>query len=164
MSLASPAADPVAAPPADAVASDGARLETRRIVYNDWIARWFVGAAVVWGLVGMLVGVLAALQLAYWQANLPPYLSFGRIRPLHTNAVIFAFVGNMMFAGVYYSTQRLVKAMVAGKPSPYSDDELAAIWNGTDTGSDFDQIVRILLLTGCRRTHPKASAAFSGAF
>jgi len=87
--------------------------QTRRITYNDWIARWFVAASVVWGLVGMLVGALVALQLAFWQANLPPYLTFGRLRPLHTNAVIFAFVGNMMFAGVYYSTQRLVKARLA---------------------------------------------------
>jgi cytochrome c oxidase cbb3-type subunit I/II len=85
-------------------------MQTIRVVYNDWVARRFVGAAVVWGIVGMLVGALAALQLAFWQANLPPYLTFGRIRPLHTNAVIFAFVGNMMFAGIYYSTQRLVKA------------------------------------------------------
>ncbi len=84
--------------------------ETRHIVYNDWISRWFVGASVVWGLVGMLVGALVALQLAFWQANLPPLLTFGRLRPLHTNAVIFAFVGNMAFAGIYYSTQRLVKA------------------------------------------------------
>jgi cytochrome c oxidase cbb3-type subunit I/II len=90
---------------------DGAAgTETRRIVYNDWISRWFVAASVMWGLVGMLVGALAALQLAFWQANLPPYLTYGRIRPLHTNAVIFAFVGNMVFAGIYYSTQRLVKA------------------------------------------------------
>jgi len=87
-----------------------AELETRRIVYNDSVARWFVGASVFWGIVGMLVGVVAALQLAYWRANIPPYFNFGRIRPLHTNAVIFAFVGNMIFAGVYYSTQRLVKA------------------------------------------------------
>lgn len=91
-------------------AFDRAGTETRRVVYNDWIARWFIGASVVWGIVGMLVGALAALQLAFWQANLPPYLTFGRIRPLHTNAVIFAFVGNMIFAGIYYSTQRLVKA------------------------------------------------------
>jgi cytochrome c oxidase cbb3-type subunit I/II len=84
--------------------------ETRRIVYNDWISRWFVGASVVWGIVGMLVGAIVALQLAFWQANLPPLLTFGRLRPLHTNAVIFAFVGNMVFAGIYYSTQRLVKA------------------------------------------------------
>ncbi|MGD0676432.1 MAG: cytochrome-c oxidase, cbb3-type subunit I [Polyangiaceae bacterium] len=85
-------------------------VETRRIVYNDSIARWFVGASVAWGIVGMLVGALIALQLAFWQANLPPYFTYGRLRPLHTNAVIFAFVGNMIFAGIYYSTQRLVKA------------------------------------------------------
>jgi len=83
---------------------------TETIVFNDSISRWFVGASVVWGLVGMLVGIIVALQMALWQANLPPFLTFGRLRPLHTNAVIFAFVGNMMFAGVYYSTQRLVKA------------------------------------------------------
>jgi cytochrome c oxidase cbb3-type subunit I/II len=87
-----------------------AGTETRRIVYNDWISRWFIGASVVWGIVGMLVGAIVALQLAFWQANLPPFLTFGRLRPLHTNAVIFAFVGNMVFAGIYYSTQRLVKA------------------------------------------------------
>jgi cytochrome c oxidase cbb3-type subunit I/II len=97
---------------AGAAASEGPRpdVETRRIVYNDSIARWFVGASVVWGVVGMLVGALIALQLAFWRANMPPYLTYGRLRPLHTNAVIFAFVGNMIFAGIYYSTQRLVKA------------------------------------------------------
>ncbi|HEX8794378.1 MAG TPA: cytochrome-c oxidase, cbb3-type subunit I [Polyangiaceae bacterium] len=98
---------------APAIAAAPLAVETRRITYNDWIARWFVAASVVWGLVGMLVGALVALQLAFWQANLPPYLTFGRLRPLHTNAVIFAFVGNMMFAGIYYSTQRLVKARLA---------------------------------------------------
>ncbi len=93
-----------------ATAEIAPEFETRRIVYNDWIARWFVGASVGWGIVGMLVGVVIALQLAWWHANLPPYFSYGRLRPLHTNAVIFAFVGNMLFAGIYYSTQRLVKA------------------------------------------------------
>ena len=53
---------------------------------------------------------VVALQLAFWQVNIPPFLNFGRLRPLHTNAVIFAFVGNMIFSGIYYSTQRLVKA------------------------------------------------------
>jgi cytochrome c oxidase cbb3-type subunit I/II len=96
--------------PSSPPAESRAEVETRRIVYNDSITRWFVGASVVWGLVGMLVGALVALQLAWWHANLPPYLTYGRLRPLHTNAVIFAFVGNMIFAGVYYSTQRLVKA------------------------------------------------------
>ena len=78
--------------------------------YNDDVVRNFVIATVVWGVVGMLVGVIIATQLAWPETNYGPWLSFGRLRPLHTNAVIFAFVGNMMFAGVYYSTQRLLKA------------------------------------------------------
>ena len=88
-------------------------METQRIVYNDKVVRQFVWASVLFGIVGMLVGIIIALQLAFWPANLPPYLSFGRLRPLHTNAVIFAFVGNMLFAGIYYSTQRLAKARLA---------------------------------------------------
>ncbi|MGZ5968130.1 MAG: cytochrome-c oxidase, cbb3-type subunit I [Polyangiales bacterium] len=88
-------------------------LEKRRITYDDSLARWFVFASVGWGVVAMLVGAFAALQLATHTANFGPYLTFGRLRPLHTNAAIFAFVGNMMFAGVYYSTQRLTKARIA---------------------------------------------------
>jgi hypothetical protein len=88
-------------------------METQRIVYNDKVVRQFVWASVLFGIVGMLVGIIIALQLAFWPANLPPFLSFGRLRPLHTNAVIFAFVGNMLFAGIYYSTQRLAKARLA---------------------------------------------------
>jgi cytochrome c oxidase cbb3-type subunit I/II len=80
-----------------------------RITYNDKLTRQFVAASILWGIVGMLVGVLIALQLAHFGANVAPYLTFGRLRPLHTNAVIFAFVGNMIFAGIYYSTQRLLK-------------------------------------------------------
>jgi cytochrome c oxidase cbb3-type subunit I/II len=84
------------------------------IEYNDRIVRQFLLASVLWGAVGMLVGVLVASQLNFWRLNFDlPWLTFGRLRPLHTNAVIFAFVGNMMFAGVYYSTQRLVKARLA---------------------------------------------------
>ncbi len=84
------------------------------ITYNDRISRQFIAASVIFGLVGMLVGVLAAAQLSFFQANLSTsFLSFGRIRPLHTNAVIFAFVGNMIFAGIYYSSQRLLKARMA---------------------------------------------------
>ena len=93
-------------------------------------------ASIVWGVVGMLLGVIVAFQLNFWQVNghifesisrffnetlrlsfIPvfdtdgiEYLTFGRLRPLHTNAAIFAFVGNMMFAGIYYSTQRLCNA------------------------------------------------------
>ncbi len=85
-------------------------MKNTKVTYDDRIVRWFMTASVLWGIVGMLVGVIVALQLAFWQADIPPFLNFGRLRPLHTNAVIFAFVGNMMFAGVYYSTQRLLKA------------------------------------------------------
>jgi cytochrome c oxidase cbb3-type subunit I/II len=65
----------------------------------------------LWGAVGMLVGVLIATQLAHpeFLAGIP-WLSYGRLRPLHTNAVIFAFAGNTIFAGIYYSLQRLSKA------------------------------------------------------
>ena len=84
------------------------------IEYNDRIVRMFMMASIVWGFVGMLVGVLIASQLNYKFLNFNmEWLTFGRLRPLHTNAVIFAFVGNMMFAGVYHSTQRLVKARLA---------------------------------------------------
>ncbi len=84
------------------------------IEFNDKVVRQFMLASLIWGVVGMLVGVLIALQLNFWQANFgQSWLSFGRLRPLHTNAVIFAFVGNMMFAGIYYSTQRLAKARLA---------------------------------------------------
>ncbi|HSO40860.1 MAG TPA: cytochrome-c oxidase, cbb3-type subunit I [Labilithrix sp.] len=84
-----------------------------RVVYDDVTPRNFVMASVIWGIVGMLVGAIAALQLAWWPANVHSILSFGRLRPLHTNAVIFAFVGNMIFAGMYHSTQRLVKTRLA---------------------------------------------------
>jgi cytochrome c oxidase cbb3-type subunit I/II len=82
--------------------------------FNDRVVRQFLLASVIWGAVAMLVGVLIALQLNFWQLNFAtPWLTWSRIRPLHTNAAIFALVGNMMFAGVYYSTQRLVKARLA---------------------------------------------------
>jgi len=87
---------------------------TKKVVYNDEIVRAFSLATIIFGIVGMLVGVIVATQLSFWQANLGlEWTSFGRLRPLHTNAAIFAFVGNMIFAGVYYSTQRLLKTRMA---------------------------------------------------
>ena len=83
------------------------------IEFNDKVVRQFMHASIIWGIVGMLVGVVVALQLNFHQLNLASWFSFGRLRPLHTNAVIFAFVGNMMFCGIYYSTQRLCKARMA---------------------------------------------------
>ncbi|PIE23171.1 MAG: cytochrome C oxidase Cbb3 [Planctomycetota bacterium] len=91
-----------------------AAVETRKITYDDGIVRLFIIASVAWGFIGMLVGLIAALQLSFPALNFETqWLSFGRIRPLHTNAAIFALVGNMIFAGVYYSTQRLCKVRMA---------------------------------------------------
>ncbi|QYU69893.1 cytochrome-c oxidase, cbb3-type subunit I [Leptolyngbya sp. 15MV] len=79
--------------------------------YDDDIVRKFVLATMVWGIVAFLVGIIIAVQLAFPKANLGiEYLSFGRLRPLHTNAAIFAFAGNAIFAAIYYATQRLCKA------------------------------------------------------
>ncbi len=101
---------------------------TTTIEYDDDTVRKFMIASIFWGLIGLGAGVLIATQLNYWQMNGKflewitfgwlksegvEFLTFGRLRPLHTNAAIFAFVGNMMFAGVYYSTQRLCRARIA---------------------------------------------------
>ncbi len=84
--------------------------------YDNKIVRNFAIATIVWGIVGMLVGLLAALQLILPELNFAfQYTTFGRIRPLHTNAVIFAFVGNAIFMGVYYSLPRLCKASMFSK-------------------------------------------------
>jgi cytochrome c oxidase cbb3-type subunit I/II len=86
----------------------------KQIVYDDAVVRLFTLASVLWGAVAVLLGVVIAAQLPFWQASFGvPWLSFGRLRPLHTNAAIFALVGNMMFAGIYYSTQRLLKTRMA---------------------------------------------------
>ncbi|NQW30488.1 MAG: cytochrome-c oxidase, cbb3-type subunit I [Ignavibacteria bacterium] len=88
---------------------NNARVET--IAYDNNIVRLFAVASLVWGLVGFLVGILVAIKfyLPEFLGGID-FLSFGRLRPLHTNAVIFAFAGNAIFFGVYYSLQRLCKA------------------------------------------------------
>ena len=86
-------------------------------VYDDWVVRAFALAAVLWGVVGMLVGVIIAAQLAWPELNLGiPWLSYGRLRPLHTNAVIFAFGGSALFATSYYCVQRTSHARLFGGP------------------------------------------------
>lgn len=86
-------------------------MQPENFYYDNKIVRNFGIATVVWGIIGMLVGLIAALQLFKPEMNMGnQYTTFGRIRPLHTNAVIFAFVGNAIFMGVYYSLQRLLKA------------------------------------------------------
>ena len=86
-------------------------MEVQKFNYDNATVRNFVWATIIWGIVALLVGLLAALQLAFPAFNFDlEYTTFGRTRPLHTNAVIFAFIGNAMFAGIYYSLQRVLKA------------------------------------------------------
>jgi len=85
-------------------------MEKEQFYYDNKIVKLFLYATVLWGVVGMLVGLMVSFLFIF-----PNYLegiswlSFGRLRPLHTNAVIFAFVGNGVFLGIYYSMQRLLK-------------------------------------------------------
>lgn len=86
-------------------------MQLEKFYYDNKSVKMFAYATMLWGIVGMLVGLLAAVQIYLPAANFNlPITTFGRIRPLHTNAVIFAFVGNGIFMGVYYSLQRLCKA------------------------------------------------------
>lgn len=86
-------------------------MQVETFQYDNKIVRQFTIATLVWGVVGLLLGVIIAFQLFLPQLSFSlPFLTFGRLRPLHTNAAIFAFVGNAIFMGVYYSLQRLCKA------------------------------------------------------
>ena len=86
-------------------------MNVEKFNYDNQIVKLFLIATVVWGIVGLLVGVIIAIQLYIPELNLGlPYTTFGRLRPLHTNAAIFAFIGNAIFTGVYYSLQRITKA------------------------------------------------------
>src|SRR5918993_33090 len=83
--------------------------------YNYKVVRQFALATVVWGVVGMLVGVFIAAQLLWPELNFNvPWLSYGRLRPLHTNAVIFAFGGSALFATSYYVVQRTCQTRLYG--------------------------------------------------
>ena len=88
---------------------------TKENTYNYRVVRQFAVMAVIWGIIGMLVGVVIATQLA-WPEFLGgiPWLSYGRLRPLHTNAVIFAFGGCALFATSYYVVQRTTNARLFG--------------------------------------------------
>ena len=85
-------------------------MELEKFSYNNRIPKYFAIATMFWGIVGMLAGVLIAFQLAFPALNFDlAYTTFGRVRPVHTNAVVFAFVGNGIFTAVYYSLPRLLK-------------------------------------------------------
>jgi cytochrome c oxidase cbb3-type subunit 1 len=81
--------------------------------YDDDVIRWGVIATMFWGIAGLLAGVFIAAQLAFPQLNLEPYLNFGRLRPLHTSAVIFAFGGNALLATSFYVVQRTCRTTLA---------------------------------------------------
>lgn len=94
-----------------AAETDLNKPQAEKFSYDNTIVKMFAYATMLWGVVGMLAGLYAALALVFPSLNLGiAQTSFGRVRPLHTNAVIFAFVGNGIFMGVYYSLQRLCKA------------------------------------------------------
>ncbi|WP_422631151.1 cbb3-type cytochrome c oxidase subunit I, partial [Pseudomonas proteolytica] len=96
-----------------AIAADGS-LPAPRDRYDDEVIRWGVIATVFWAIVGLLVGVVIASQLAFPLLNLhSEYTTFGRLRPLHTSAVIFAFGGNALIATSYYVVQRTCRARLA---------------------------------------------------
>jgi cytochrome c oxidase cbb3-type subunit I/II len=85
-------------------------MELEKFSYDNRLPKYFAIATILWGVVGMLAGVLIAFQLAFPVLNLDmAATTFGRVRPVHTNAVIFAFVGNGIFTAIYYSLPRLLK-------------------------------------------------------
>ena len=91
-------------------------MQSNEETYNYGVVRQFAIMTVVWGVVGMLVGVIIAAQLLWPELNLEiPWLSYGRLRPLHTNAVIFAFGGSALFATSYYVVQRTSHARLFGE-------------------------------------------------
>ncbi|HMS30681.1 MAG TPA: cytochrome-c oxidase, cbb3-type subunit I [Saprospiraceae bacterium] len=90
-------------------------MNNERFIYDNKLPKLFAIATITWGVVGMLLGVIAAFQLAFPVLNFSeylPHLAFGRLRPVHTNAVIFAFVGNGIFTAVYYALPRLLKTQM----------------------------------------------------
>jgi cytochrome c oxidase cbb3-type subunit 1 len=83
-----------------------------RIDYDNQIVRWWVISALVWAAASLLIGVIIAFQMVYPELNFGPWLTFGRLRPVHTNGIIFGFAGSMIFATMYYSFPRLLKTPI----------------------------------------------------
>jgi cytochrome c oxidase cbb3-type subunit 1 len=97
-----------------------AQKAARQSEYLDEVVKYGVIATMFWGVVGFLVGVIVALQLAFPDLNIEPWLNFGRTRPLHTSAVIFAFGGNALIATSFYVVQRTSRARFSAATSPGS--------------------------------------------
>jgi len=100
----------------------------REELYDMGVVRGFALSALIWGIVGMAVGLVIALQLAWPQLNVGPYFHFGRLRPVHTNVVIFGFTLGVVFAGSYYAVQRLCRARL---PSDFLARLHLWLWNLT---------------------------------
>ena len=103
----------ISTPDYGAIARGILRMPEDESRYDDDPVRWGVIATVFWGIAGFAAGLIIALQLAYPLLNLEPYLNFGRLRPLHTSAVIFAFGGNVLIATSFYVVQRTCRARLA---------------------------------------------------
>ncbi|MCB0464269.1 MAG: cbb3-type cytochrome c oxidase subunit I, partial [Aequorivita sp.] len=91
-------------------------MALEKFTYDNQLTKSFAVVTVLWGVVGFLVGLIAAFAILWPAVSMElPFLTFGRLRPLHTNAAIFAFVGNAIFTGVYYSLPRLLKTNLFSK-------------------------------------------------
>lgn len=91
-------------------------MELEKFTYDNKLTKMFMFATVLWAVVAMLVGLTAAFELIFPSLNGGlPWITFGRLRPVHTNAAIFAFIGNSIFTAVYYSTPRLLKTPMYSK-------------------------------------------------
>ncbi|MCS7205985.1 MAG: cytochrome-c oxidase, cbb3-type subunit I [Leptospiraceae bacterium] len=90
-------------------------MSTKPLDYDNQIVRWWVISGIVWGIAAMLVGVIIAFQMVYPNLNFPPYLTFGRLRPVHTNGIIFGFTLSIITASMYYAFPRLLKTEIFSK-------------------------------------------------
>jgi len=125
-------------------------MELEKFYYDNRPVKWFAFATILWGIVGMLVGLWVAVAIYYPPLNLGfGPTTFGRMRPVHTNAVIFAFVGNGIFMGVYYSLQRLLKTRMFSDTLSkihfwgWQSIILAAaltLWTGHTTGKEYAEL------------------------
>ena len=125
-------------------------MQLEKFYYDNKTVKWFAYAVVVWGAVGMLAGLWASIAMFYPAINLGiPATTFGRMRPVHTNGVIFAFVGNGIFMGVYYSLQRLCKTRmfsdVLSKIHFWGWQSIIlfgalSLWMGNTTGKEYAEL------------------------
>lgn len=125
-------------------------MQLEKFYYDNKTVKWFAYAVVFWGAVGMLAGLWASIAMFYPGINLGiPATTFGRMRPVHTNGVIFAFVGNGIFMGVYYSLQRLCKTRmfsdVLSKIHFWGWQSIIlfgaiSLWMGNTTGKEYAEL------------------------